>query len=112
MRRFIALCLGVSTLAWTATATAGEHAAGARKAAADVVDDYEWFHAHPELSEKESGTAKHLAEELRAIGLEVHEGIGGHGIVGILKNGSGPVVLYRADMDALPVAEKTGVKYA
>ena len=112
MRRIIALCLGVSTLAWTATATAGEHAAGARKAAADVVEDYEWFHAHPELSEKEAETAKHLAGDLRAIGLEEHEGIGGHGIVGILKNGSGPVVLYRADMDALPVAEKTGVKYA
>src|SRR5687767_5225706 len=106
MRRWIGLSIGVLGFSWAATATAGEHAAGARKAATGAVEAYEWFHAHPELSEKESGTAKHLAEELRAIGLEVHEGIGGHGIVGVLKNGDGPVVLYRADMDGLPVTEK------
>jgi hippurate hydrolase len=76
-----------------------------------AVEQYKWFHAHPELSNEETKTAAHLAEQLRALGLEVHEGIGGHGLVGILRNGKGPVVLYRADMDGLPVAEKTGVPW-
>jgi hippurate hydrolase len=78
----------------------------------DAVEAYKWFHAHPELSGQEVETAKRLAEELRKLGLEVHEGIGGTGVVGILANGKGPVVLYRADMDGLPVTEKTGVPYA
>ncbi len=78
-------------------------------ASADPVDaamrtartEYEWFHAHPELSKKEVQTAKHLADALRGLGLEVHEGIGGTGIVAILEGkGDGPTVLYRADMDA------------
>jgi hippurate hydrolase len=76
---------------------------------------YQWLHAHPELSQQESGTAARLAAELRELGLEVHEGIGGTGVVGILRGGrpgNGPVVLYRADMDALPVLEATGLPYA
>ena len=76
--------------------------------------EYEWFHAHPELSKEEVKTAKHLADVLRALGLEVHEGIGGTGIVAVLKGGKGPgpTVLYRADMDGLPVTEATGLAYA
>ncbi len=75
--------------------------------------EYEWFHAHPELSKQEVNTAKHLADVLRGLGLEVHEGIGGTGIVGVLKgNGPGPTVLYRADMDGLPLTEVTGLPYA
>lgn len=112
MRRSIGLLLGVATAAWASTASAGELTSEAKKVAAESVAAYEWFHANPELSGKEEQTAKRLAEELRAIGLEVHEGIGGHGIVGVLANGKGPVVLYRADLDALPVAEKTGLRYA
>lgn len=90
-------------------------------ASADPVDaatktaraEYEWFHAHPELSNKEVQTAKHLAHALRGLGLEVHEGIGGTGIVAILEGkGEGPTVLYRADMDGLPVTEATGLPYA
>ena len=57
-------------------------------------------------------TAKRLAAELRAAGLTVTTGIGGHGIVGILKNGPGPTLLIRADMDGLPVQEETGLPYA
>ena len=75
--------------------------------------EYEWFHAHPELSKQEVETAAHLADTLRRLGLEVHEGIGGTGIVAVLKGkGPGPTILYRADMDGLPVTERTGVPYA
>lgn len=76
--------------------------------------EYRWFHAHPELSGQEKNTAARLAAGLRKIGLEVHEGIGGHGVVGILRarNPRGPVVIYRADMDGLPITEATGVPYA
>lgn len=77
-----------------------------------AVEQFRWFHANPELSGEEKQTAAHLAQQLRELGLEVTEGIGGHGIVGVLRNGKGPVVLYRADMDGLPVTEATGVAYA
>jgi amidohydrolase len=73
---------------------------------------YRELHAHPELSGKERATAARIAEELRRSGLTVHTGIGGHGVVGVLANGPGPTVMIRSDMDALPVAEKTGLPYA
>lgn len=73
---------------------------------------YRHFHAHPELSGREAQTAARLAEELRRAGYEVTPGVGGHGVVAVLKNGSGPTVLVRADMDALPVREQTGLPYA
>jgi amidohydrolase len=73
---------------------------------------YKHFHANPELSFEEEKTAARLAEELKRAGLEVTTGVGGHGIVGVLRNGSGPTVLVRADMDALPVKEQTGLPYA
>lgn len=73
---------------------------------------YLHLHQNPELSFYEKNTAKRLAEELRQIGFEVTENFGGTGVVGILKNGPGPTVLIRADMDALPVVEETGKTYA
>ena len=73
---------------------------------------YKELHANPELSLHEEQTAARLAKELRSAGLEVTENFGGHGIVGILKNGDGPVILVRTDLDALPVQEKTGLPYA
>ena len=74
---------------------------------------YRWFHANPELSKKESETARRLARELESLGLEVHTGIGGTGLVAVLKSGTGgPVILYRADMDGLPITEATGLEYA
>jgi amidohydrolase len=73
---------------------------------------YQHLHAHPELSLQEENTARTLAGELRALGIDVTEKVGGHGVVGVLRNGDGPVVLVRADMDALPLKEKTGLPYA
>lgn len=73
---------------------------------------YEYYHAHPELSFHEQQTAARMAQELRAIGFEVTERVGGTGVVGVLENGEGPVILVRADMDALPVTEETGLPYA
>jgi len=71
------------------------------------------IHAHPELGFAEHRTARVLADALRAIGLEVHEGIGGTGVVGVLRAGNGVRSIgLRADMDALPIDEKTGLPYA
>ncbi|HET7925659.1 MAG TPA: amidohydrolase, partial [Rhodanobacteraceae bacterium] len=72
---------------------------------------FEHFHRTPELSGKEVETSKRLAAEIRALGYDVTEGVGGHGIVAVLRNGEGPTVLLRADMDGLPVEEKSGVPY-
>lgn len=77
-----------------------------------LVDIYEEFHAAPELSFREEQTAKRLATQLAELGFVVTTGIGGHGFVGVLKNGQGPTVLVRTDLDALPVIEKTGLSYA
>lgn len=73
---------------------------------------FEHFHRNPELSFREFETAKRLATELRAAGFDVTEGVGGTGVVALLANGPGPLVMMRADMDGLPVAEKTGLPYA
>ena len=73
---------------------------------------FDYFHRNPELSNLETNTAARLAEELRAAGFEVTEGVGGTGVVAILKNGPGPLVMMRADMDGLPVPEKSGLPYA
>lgn len=73
---------------------------------------YEDIHAHPELSMQEHRTAGIAAAWLREQGFEVTEGVGGTGVVGLLRNGDGPTVLLRADMDALPAKETTGLPYA
>jgi amidohydrolase len=73
---------------------------------------YHHLHQHPELSYREEKTAARVAQELRQAGAEVTTGIGGHGVVGVLRNGPGPTVLLRTDLDALPVAEQTGAPYA
>ncbi len=73
---------------------------------------YLYLHRNPELSFKEERTAARLADELSALGFEVTEHFGGTGVVAVLANGAGPTVLIRADMDALPVKEQTGLEYA
>src|SRR4051794_5223944 len=75
-------------------------------------DLYRDVHQHPELSHQERRTAGLVADRLRDAGYEVHDGVGGTGVVGVLRNGEGPAVLLRADMDALPVQEATGLPYA
>ena len=77
-----------------------------------LVSLYKHLHANPELSFMEVKTAKRLAAELGAAGLHITPSVGGHGLVGVLKNGDGPTLLIRADMDGLPVQEETGLPYA
>jgi hippurate hydrolase len=77
-----------------------------------LIDLYKQLHQSPELSLHEKVTAKRMADELRALGVSVTTGVGGHGVVGVLKNGDGKVLMLRADMDALPVAEQTGLPFA
>ena len=73
---------------------------------------YRDLHAHPELSLHEEKTAARLAREIRPLGFRVTGGVGGTGLVAVMENGSGPTVMLRTDMDALPVAEQTGLAYA
>ncbi|HEX2893742.1 MAG TPA: amidohydrolase [Marmoricola sp.] len=75
-------------------------------------DFYRDLHAHPELPHAEHRTGENVAARLREAGCEVHSGVGGTGVVGIVRNGDGPTVVLRADMDALPVHEQTGLPYA
>lgn len=75
-------------------------------------DLYRDLHQHPELSHQEHRTAGLVADRLKQAGFEVTTGVGGTGVVGVLRNGEGPRVLLRADMDALPVKEETGLPYA
>jgi amidohydrolase len=78
----------------------------------DLEKLYKDLHQHPELSLKEERSAAKLAKELESLGFEVTTKIGGTGIVGLLKNGKGPTILVRTDLDALPVIEQTGLPYA
>ena len=73
---------------------------------------YQDLHRSPELSFQEKNTAARLAKEWRGAGYKVTEGVGGYGIVGLLRNGDGPTVMLRTDLDALPIAEKTGLAFA
>jgi amidohydrolase len=79
---------------------------------AELAEIYTDLHAHPELSFAETRTAAMVAQRLTSLGYEVTTGVGGTGVVGILDNGPGPTALVRADMDALPVLEATGLPYA
>jgi amidohydrolase len=91
----------------------------ARKVAALVDQDeprlvkiFKHVHANPEIGFQETKTAALIEKEWNALGYDVHAGLGKTGVVGILKNGPGPVVMFRGDMDALPVRETTGLDYA
>jgi amidohydrolase len=78
----------------------------------DLAEVCQDLHAHPELGFSETRTAAVVAGRLRALGYETATGVGGTGVVGVLRNGTGPAALLRADMDALPVREQTGLDYA
>lgn len=77
-----------------------------------LIDVFKDLHANPELGFMETRTAAIVAKELKGLGYEVKEGIGKTGVVGVLRNGQGPIVMYRADMDCNSVAETTGLPYA
>ena len=114
MRVMVTLLL---TLARSATADPSAEADGRLTAwlednLTELVATYEQLHANPELSLEEVKTAARVADALGAAGYEIISGIGGHGVAGILRNGPGPTVLIRGDMDALPVREETGLPYS
>ena len=78
-----------------------------------VVKHYQWLHAHPELSNQEKETAAYIAAELRKMGLEPREGVGGYGVIAVIEGkGPGKCVGLRADIDALPMTENTGLPFA
>lgn len=115
--------VGMAALLLAPSAKAQEPRAGHAELAGDVrrwLDTetksleqlYKHLHEHPELSYEEAETARRLATELHQAGCEVTTRVGGHGVVGVVKNGDGPTLLIRADMDALPIVERTGLPYA
>src|SRR5215470_121787 len=73
---------------------------------------YTDIHQHPELSGHETKTAERIAERLRDLGYDVTEHVGGTGVVALMKNGAGPTIMLRTELDALPLEEKTGLPYA
>ena len=77
-----------------------------------LIELYTWFHTNVELSLKEEKTSAKFAAELQAAGWTVTDHVGGFGVVGVLRNGEGPAILLRIDMDGLPVKEETGLAYA
>src|SRR6201981_2237936 len=85
--------------------------ANLRALAPDLEAVYKDIHSHPELSMRENRTAGIAAERLQSAGYEVTAGVGKNGVVGVLRNGDGPAIMLRADMDALPVREATGLPY-
>src|SRR6266496_4181264 len=115
---FLALALPKPALAQTPALP--EHLAAAKpviekRIAAEIdnlVTIYKSIHSHPELSLQEAQTSMLLFKLLRGAGFEVTLNVGGHGVVGVLKNGPGATILVRADMDALPIVEETGLPYA
>lgn len=130
MKRFL-LC-AAAVVAMTVSANANDLADAVAEDYDYIFNLYKHFHENPELSFKESESAKRVASELEGLGFsvttgvgekwtrkkvtadagEVRDGVGGHGLVAIMENGDGPTVMLRADMDALPLEEKTGLPYA
>ncbi len=78
----------------------------------NLVELYKHLHANPELSCNEKSTSATIADQLEKCDIDVTRGLGGYGIVGVLRNGDGPTLMLRADMDALPIMEDSGVMYA
>jgi amidohydrolase len=103
----ILLCICSTTAVWAAAPDAW-----VREHLPELIGLYRELHQAPELSFQEVKTSQRMAAELKAVGCEVTTEFGGHGVVGILANGPGPKLMIRADMDALPVVEQTGLVYA
>lgn len=112
MPRIAHLTIAVLTVASVARAAPERGLAGLDEIYPKLDALYLELHRNPELSMKEQKTAARLAAELKASGYEVTTGVGGTGVVGVLRNGAGPTVLLRTELDALPIEEKTGLPYA
>ena len=123
MRHAFKLIMAAATLSSAATAQTGAApvspdpqaqgiAAQIDRDMSDLMTLYRDLHAHPELSEQETATAAKLARRLKAMKFDVTEKVGGTGVVAVMKNGEGPVLLIRADIDGLPVTEQTGLPFA
>jgi hippurate hydrolase len=108
----LALAAALGLLAPGALAAEPPALAGLDALAPSLDELYVGLHRNPELSRHETRTAAALASLLRAAGWDVTEGVGGTGIVGVLRNGKGPTLLVRTDLDALPMPERTGLPYA
>jgi len=111
MRTYL-IAASLAALAFSAPALAQSNAlrdAIARDYNMNLAPLFDHFHRNPELSGRETQTAARMAQELRALGYEVTTGVGGTGVVAVLRNGAGPTVLIRADMDGLPLEERSGV---
>ena len=113
MRSLIKTSLMSFVLASPLVVASGELTDRVEQLYEEQLDDlFLWFHQNPELSMMEFKTSKRLASELEALGYEVSTGIATTGVVAIMRNGEGPLVMMRADMDGLPVKEKSGLPYA
>lgn len=116
MKRIILAAVAAAAL-WSGTASAQTPDAALTAAVKADYDAnlgalFDWFHRNPELSGQEVRTAARMARELTALGYEVTTGVGGTGVVAVLRNGPGPTVMVRADMDGLPLQERSGLTNA
>ncbi len=108
----IAIASGLIAMMLTSAAPAATVAQGVAADMPQLMEVYRDLHANPELSMQEVRSAAKLAAEARKLGFQVTEGVGKTGVVAVLKNGPGPVLMLRADMDGLPVKEQTGLAFA
>lgn len=113
----LSVCTIVFWLIWTASLFAADPwSAPSKEQVGKIYPQVEALymdiHRNPELSLHEEKTAAKIADQLRKIGFDVTTGVGGTGVVGVMKNGTGPTVMIRAELDALPIPEKTGLPYA
>jgi hippurate hydrolase len=107
--------LGIGSFAWAQDRIQDLDSTVTKRVNSEIgslVKFYEQLHRHPELAFQEEQTAAKLANELRSLGFEVTTKVGDTGIVGVLKNGPGPTIMVRTDMDGLPIIEKTGLPFA
>src|SRR3954468_14172070 len=112
MNKLLWLAAPATTVTAPAAATAATLSDAIRADMPQLMNLYRDLHAHPELSMQEVRTPALLAPEMKKLGFAVTEHVGKTGVVAVMKNGPGPVLLIRADMDALPVKEQTGLSFA
>ncbi len=112
MFRRTLIALALAGAAMTSPAAADPLGDAVRRDLPSLMEIYRDFHANPELSMQETRSAGIMAEEARRLGFDVTTGVGQTGVVAVMRNGPGPTLLIRADMDGLPVAEQTGLPFA